>query len=59
VQAATPDAWIAPVGGITALDQALTNSTAASEFVFSTGYQYIGLNTAVWTNLCNALNNFY
>jgi hypothetical protein len=66
VVAATPDAWIAEVGGISMTtgpyvdlaiqtNKTLTDNSAVSTFAFTTGSQFIGLNTKVWTNLCNAL----
>jgi hypothetical protein len=34
------------------------NSTLTSMYVWTTGYQYIGLNSAVWNVLCNNLDSF-
>lgn len=63
----TPDSWIAPFLGMsvswiennttTTID--ITNSTVPTSYVFTTGSQDIGLDTAVWNILCNNLATYF
>jgi hypothetical protein len=69
VVTATPDSWIAPsvgmsvgmmaYGNTTSMVMDITNSTGAASYVFTTGFQWIGLNTAVYNSLCNNLATYF
>lgn len=69
VVAATPDSWVAPsvgmsvgmmgYGNTTSMVMDITNSTGAASYVFTTGSQAIGLNTAVYNSLCNNLATYF